>query len=78
MDVRQRFVAKPYGAGKQQAWGVYDTFRGSWPVQLPGYGPVAGGFATERDAQAEAARLELARDAHLPTRPAASPRKGAA
>lgn len=40
-----------------QGWRVYDTFRGSYPYQMPVLGLVAQDLPTLADAQKEAERL---------------------
>lgn len=49
-----RFIAKQ----RDRTWCVYDTLRGSWPVQLAGVGVVRSNFSSEEECLVEAARLE--------------------
>lgn len=50
--VKRRFIAKQRG----KSWWVYDTERGSWPVQIPGAGSVSMAFTTEETCLVEADR----------------------
>ncbi len=54
----QRIVAKQYGrADRMGQWGVYDRERGSWPMNVPRYGPIPDSFPNEAAAVAAAAAL---------------------
>lgn len=55
----QRIVAKQYGrADRVGQWGIYDRARGSWPMNVPGFGPVPDSFPNEAAAVRAAADLE--------------------
>lgn len=54
MSAKRRVIAKR----DRDKWGVYDTVKGSWPQQIPGYGVVAQKHATEAAAEAEARHLD--------------------
>jgi hypothetical protein len=50
-----RFVARSFKDGKRTLWGVYDTVRYSWPIQIPGVPRrIEQDFHSEKLAQMEA------------------------
>lgn len=53
-----RFVPRDRKTGRFTTWNVYDKAKGSYPVHVPGFGRVQEGFTNEKDALAEAERLE--------------------
>lgn len=56
--MRQRFYAKRVLVGTRQQWRIYDSERGSFPYRTPELGVVTQDHATEKAADAEAARLQ--------------------
>ena len=65
----RRIVAKRIEGGPLEGqWGVYDRTIASWPVEVPGFGPVPDSFPTEGKADAVAQALE-AHYANVPVAP---------
>ena len=56
-SAKRRFIAKQHGNG---SWGVYDTVRGSWPINIAYARTVGQAYPVEGLADTEAIRVEEA------------------
>ena len=62
----RRYIAKQFGLGRYQFWGVYDKDMASWPISTADLGMVKQNMRTQAEAQVEADRCEETRHAGTP------------